>query len=202
MSTEIKIVEKPDWISWENIRQCLYQAHSVNRGKGINMAHYQWPAEKIRDSIEPDGVMFVALDGTRLVGTVGFSKKYGDTWFAKDSYAYLCFVGVIPEYNGRGVYKEMIQTVERVACECGYSVFLFNTHEKNKRMLSISVSNGYRMVGCYWAASHDHYNVVMAKWPAGCPYSQLYCNLRFYFSRIRAHLCAVLQTIRSRFSKC
>ena len=75
MGNSIQVVEKPDWVSWDDIKQCLYEAHSVNRSKGINMAHYQWPAEKIKESLGENGFMLVALDGNKLVGTAGIGKE-------------------------------------------------------------------------------------------------------------------------------
>jgi hypothetical protein len=105
MNSDIKIIEKPDWVSWEDIKQCLYEAHSVNRAKGINMAHYQWPAEKIKESLGEKGFMLLALDGDKLVGTAGIGEKIGKNWYANGRYAYECFASVLPEYAGKGIYK-------------------------------------------------------------------------------------------------
>ena len=75
------IVEKPEWISWDDIRQHLIDAHAENRSNGINMTHYLWPADKIRDSLGNDGVMLVALDNKKLIGTLGFGEKYSKSWY-------------------------------------------------------------------------------------------------------------------------
>ena len=188
MLPEIKIIEKPDWVSWDDIKQCLVDAHAVNRARGINMAHYQWPAEKIREYIGHDGVILVALDGKKVVGTAAISRKVSDGWFAKGEYAYMCFASVLPQYNGQGIYSRLIQLREKIALEQNYTVFVLDTHEKNTKIRKISQSNGYRLVGYIRAKSNDHYNVVMAKWPAVRPHSKLYCRFRFYISWIRAHL--------------
>ena len=47
MNNDIQIVEKPDWISWDDIKKCLFDAHAINREKGINMANYQWSTENL-----------------------------------------------------------------------------------------------------------------------------------------------------------
>ena len=103
MNNNIVIVERPDWVSWEDIKQCLVDAHAVNRVAGINMAHYQWPAERIKDSVGENGTMLVALDGNKVVGTAAIVEKKGKSWYAPGRYAYLCFAGILPEYSGQGI---------------------------------------------------------------------------------------------------
>ena len=61
MESNIQIVEKPDWVTWDDIKQCLFEAHAENRAKGINMAHYQWPVEKIKESLGERGIILVSI---------------------------------------------------------------------------------------------------------------------------------------------
>jgi len=183
--SSIKIIEKPDWVSWEDIKQCLYEAHSVNRAKGINMSHYQWPAEKIKDTIGDNGFMLVALDGNKLVGTAGIGEKYGKTWYAKGRYAYECFAGVLPDYAGKGIYKQLDIRREEKAKEEGYTVLIGDTHANNAHRIDIALKNGFNLVRFFRASSKDHYNVVIAKWLDGCPYPRLYIKIRFFWSKIR-----------------
>lgn len=186
MLSQIQIIEKPDWVSWEEIKQCLGKAHSVNQKNGFNMVKCQWPIEKIRESIGKNGVMLVALDGKKVVGTAAIGEKYGTKWYTKGRYAYMSLASVLPEYNGCGIYKNLIRQREEIAKTHGYSVFLLDTHEMNKKIRNISESNGYYLVSLFRV--YDHYNVMMAKWPAGCPYSKFYCQFRFYLSWVDAHL--------------
>lgn len=188
MNSGIQVVEKPDWVSWDEIKQCLVDAHATNRERGINMAHYQWPAEKIREFIGSAGVMLVALDGTKVVGTAAIAEKEGNTWYAKGRYAYMCFGSVLPEYNGRGIYKNLVIQREKIAKTHNYSTYLFDTHECNQKIQSIAISFGYRLVGYFRANSRDHFNVIMVKWSYGCPYPRLYCRFRYLISKIKSHL--------------
>ena len=197
MNPEIKVIEKPDWVSWDEIKQCLVDAHSVNRAKGINMAHYQWPVEKIREYIGPNGVILVALDGSKVVGTAAISEKEGKAWYAKGRYAYMCFASVLPQYCGQGIYGRLAQLREKIAKEQGYRVWVLDTHEKNKSLQRIVKANGYRTVHYFRANSNDHYNVFMAKWPNGCPYSKFYCNWRLCRSWVRAHIATLLRAIKA-----
>ena len=192
MEHTIQVIEKPDWISWEDIKLCLMEAHASNREKGIVMSHYQWPAAKIRASIGDNGVILVAVEGEKVVGTAAIIEKEGHSWYAKGKYAYLGFAGVLPEFNGKGIYKELTNRRERIAFDRGYSLLVFDTHSNNTRVQDIAIKNGYQKVDCFRARSGDHYSVVMAKWLTRCPYSKFYCGLRYRFSKVKSVLRTLL----------
>ena len=192
MVSKIQIIEKPDWISWEGIKQCLIDAHSVNRAKGINMPTDKLPTDRIREVVENNGVMLVALDGKKIVGTAAIIEKQSMSWYVKGTYAYFGFAGVIPKYSGQGLYKKLYQFREEIAKSKGYSVFVLNTHEENKSILHLAKLNGYRLVSYFHEKREGQCNVVMAKWPAGCPFSKIYCRVRFYYSYFRVHLSILL----------
>ena len=185
MNNTIQIVEKPDWISWEDIKQCLYEAHAVNREKGIYMNHYLWPINKIRNSLGEKGVMFVALNGEKIVGTAAIGDRVGSKWYNKGRYAYICFDGVITDYNGKGIFSQLDSKREEVARKHGYNVLVLDTHAHNIHRQKIALKNGYRYVRYFQANSRDHYSVAMAKWINGCPYSSLYCRTRYHVSKLK-----------------
>lgn len=186
MEANIQVVEKPDWVTWDDVKQCLFEAHAENRAKGINMAHYQWPAEKIKESLGEKGVVLVALDGKRLVGTAAIGDKIGKTWYTRGAYAYICFDAVVPEYSGKGIFKLLDSKREQMAIDLGYKTLVFDTHSKNVHRQRIALKNGFRLVRFFRAASKDHYSVVMAKWLDGCPYSSIYCWIKFQVSKLQA----------------
>ena len=142
MCLGIQIVEKTDWVSWEDIKQCLTEAHAANRAKGIHMAHYQWPAEKIKESLGENGIMLVALDGQKVVGTAAIAEKNGKAWYATGRYAYMCFAGVLPEYCGQGIYKALIEKREQLAKSKDYKVLVLDTHSDNLTIQKTAINNG------------------------------------------------------------
>jgi len=182
---DIVIQEKPDWVSWEDIKECLYNAHAVNRAKGINMTHYLWPVEKIQKSLGNNGVMFVALDDKRVVGTAAIAEKSGNAWYNHGRYAYMCFAGVLSEYNDRGIYKALVCKREVYAQKKGFHVLQLDTHKQNKHLQKIALKNGYRYVRFFLASSNDHYSVVMVKWLNGCPYSNIFCWGKYQWSKLK-----------------
>lgn len=193
MDSNIQIIEKPDWVSWDEIKECLVEAHAANRAKGINMAHYQWPVEKIKDSIGENGVVLIALDGEKVVATAAIVEKFGKTWYANGRYAYMCYAGVLPEYNGRGLYHLLTKKREEIARLKRFETIVFDTHSDNKRIQTIALCNGYRFVRLFRAASKDHYSVVMVKWLNGSPYSSFYCKVRYAVSCLKARMRAIVE---------
>ena len=188
MEGSIRIIEKPEWISWEEIRQCLYTSHTHNREEGIRMIHSDLPAKGIQEKVGNGGIMWVVLDGRKLIGTAALLEREGNTWYAPGRYAYLCFDGFLPEYNGKGIYKSISAIREEYARNKGLSVLVFNTHEKNKRIQAISSRNGFSYVRYLMSSNRDHFDVYMAKWLGERPFSESYCRFRFRLSFLRAHL--------------
>ena len=190
MSEDIQIIEKPEWISWESIRQCLYEAHSVNRTKGIYMTKYLLSTEKILDYIGPHGVMIVALNGNKVIGTAAVCERYGKKWYANGRYAYLSFDGVLPEYKGQGVFREMERVREKIIKSQNYSVILGDTHKENKRRIKTAELSGYHVV------DYSYKNVIFVKWLTGCPHSKFYCQFRICISWMWCRICNMLRIIK------
>lgn len=174
----IHIIEKPDWMSWDEIHYVLWKAHAQNRERGMNMAFPALPSEKIREKIEEGhGKMLVALFDGVLVGTAAIKEKNTILWCGTHRCAYTCFIAVIPEYQRTGVYKSLCKRLEEEALSMRLSYMMFDTHELNHRMISINKKNGYIPVDV--SVWKDHYNVVMVKWLNGCPYPNWYCTIQF-----------------------
>lgn len=187
MQDSIQIIEKPEWVSWDDIHELLWNAHAVNREKGINMAFPSLPGDKIREKIEGKGKMFVALDGKRLVGTAAVISKESSIWCGHENYGYCCFSAVLPEYAGRGIYKSFVHLQEQEAVSMGIDKMMFDSHELNRRVFEVNERNGYKAVD--FSVWKDHYNIVMVKWLKGCPYSDIYCHCQFllhkYYRKLR-----------------
>lgn len=194
LDSSIQIIRKPESVSWEAIRNCLLESHAANRGKGVVMSHYQWSPEDIKDYIGNDGVMLVAMEGEKLVGTAAISIKQSNSWYTRGQrYAYLCFAGILPGYNGKGIYKALTEKRQEIVKELELGIMLFDTHENNKHVQKIAVKNGFRYVHFFQSGSKDHCNVVLVKWIDGCPFSKLYCSMKFFSSRFKTKLRILLK---------
>ena len=182
--TNLQIVEKPDWVSWDEIHEVLWKAHAENREKGMNMAFPALPGEKIREILEKArGKMFVALDeNNKVIGTAAIKVKSVNLWCGSGDYAYFCFAAILPEHRGNGIYKSLYIYRERESLKMGLDRILFDTHEHNRRIIDVNSRHGFKPVDI--SVWKDHYNVVMVKWLNGCPYSDWFCKLQFL-----AHKC-------------
>lgn len=178
MVPNIKIIEKPDWVSWEDIREVIWLSHSRNRQEGMNMHFPSLSGEEIWKRIEEcKGKMFVALDGKKVVGTGALTVKSVDLWCGRGEYAYLCFAAVLPEYNGQGLYKALCELREKECRRMGLNRLMFDSHENNRKLFKINAKNGFYPVS--YKNYGDHNNVIMVKWLDGSPYSYSRCRCEF-----------------------
>ena len=182
MDQNIQIIEKPEWVSWDEIREVIWKAHEQNRQKGMYMSIPSKSAEELQKYIEGKGKMFVAMDGEKVIGTLALIVKEGKQWYNRGQYGYACLGAVLPEYSGKGVFRALYDKMEEEARHLKLSVLTGDTHENNARMLKISKQEGYSFVS--YKVCKDHFNIVRAKWLNGCPYPQWYINLHFKLSKL------------------
>ena len=175
---EVTVLVRPESISWEEISTVLKRAHSENVRSGIILPYPQLPPEEIYAKTEGrGGVMFVALSEGIVVGTGAVAIIEKNLWCGRGKYAYCYFDAVLPDYSGQGVYRKIVAAQEGYAKSYGVSRMLFDTDERNKRILEISEKNGYRRVD--YKIRENRYSVLMVKWLGKASYSRLGCALRF-----------------------
>ncbi len=193
MRSNIQIIEKPDWVSWDAIHDVLTQAHKANRDKGIVMRMPSLPGYRIENEVGKDGVMLVALDGTKIVGTAALLIRNCSTWYNKGQYGYLCFASVVPEYAGKGIYRMLCEKRERIAKEKGLNGLLFDTHHRNAHVIDINLRNGFKRV----AAKNygKHWNTVMFKKLDGKPLPKARCFFSYHCGAIVASIVGTKRTI-------
>ena len=191
MDSDFIVQEKPDSLSWEAINQVLKAAHKKNADKGIYMGHPFWPTAKLEELVtKENGKLFVVYHNNLLVGTGAVIFRERNLWFGSGTFAFNCLGAVLPEYAGKGIYKELTLTRERYALAKGIDRIYFDTNEKNARMIEISKKNGFEMVD--YSTYPDHNNVIMVKWLKSQPFSHRYCHFMFlkikYKNLIRKYL--------------
>ena len=177
MDNSIQIVEKPEWISWDDIHNLLWQAHAKNRENGVYMRYPSLPGDEIRQRVEGKGKMLVALLEGELVGTSALVFVDKSLWCGKGKYAYCCFDSVSPRLQGRGVYKKLCEEREKYAMATGVSRMLLDTNERNQREIMVVENAGFKRVDVKWWG--DHLSIVFVKWLKGCPYSDFRCKFEF-----------------------
>ena len=184
METAYTIVEKPASISWEAVRDLVWTAHSDNRNQGILVRNTFLSADEIRDKIGSQGKLWLALSDGRPIGSLAMVPRYFDLWSGRGTYGYCSLIVVLPEYRGKGVYRELCRVCEQEARNRGYSWLMFDVHALNRRMQEIGEHGGFHKVGCqYWG---EHFSYLMVKWLDGNPPSRIRCGWRFFLSTLKA----------------
>ena len=181
MASELQIIEKPDWVSWDAIHEVLWASHEQNRQAGIYMKYPSLPGEEIRKRIEGHGKMFVAILDGNLVGSSSVKVKKMNLWCGKGDYAYECFASVLPGYSGHGIYRRLYEAVEQEGARMGLRRFMFDSHEDNKRIADIHIKAGYVPVS--YKQYGDHNSIVFVKWLDGRPYSDFRCKLQYFLKK-------------------
>ena len=193
----VQIVEKPEWVSWDEIHDVIWKAHEDNRTHGINMRLPSLSGEEIREHIEGVGKMFVALDDDKVVGTAAVKTRKTDLWCGKGEYAYFCFAAVLPQYRGQGIYKQLYEMREMESRKNGFTRTMFDTHENNTHMIEIGLRAGYRKVS--YKLCNDHCNIVFVKWLDGCPYTDSRCRVEFAKQVLKTKVKSFLRPIVAKF---
>ena len=160
---EIVIIEKPDSVSWEEIRNTLIEAHRENLKNGLVVRSTMLTSEQLREQVG-DGQCFLAYDGDELVGVSAVRIKQCNQWFCHGKVAHFLLDSVIIDYQGRGIYSLLQKARYSYVEEKGITIITTNTAENNKRMVSLLPKLGFHRAAMFHAIDTDHYSITWVKW--------------------------------------
>lgn len=183
---EIRIIEKPETVSWETIRDVLQKAHQVHFDTGIVMHTTTLSAEELEKRVGSNGKCYVAMDGNAIVGTLSFIQKKYRRWYCNGTVAELTMQGVLPTYQGKHIGTNMTKICEEDIYKSGIKMICFDTAEQNTIRIHMALKDQYRLVDYHF--NNGHYSVEMMKWLEQCPFSQWYCMMRFNIKKISVYL--------------
>ena len=178
---EIQYILKPDWISWADIKECMYQAHAMNRKKGVVMQN-QFMNEAEFAEYYRGALCFVALDEGKAVGTVSTRFLKRNTWWAHGLVAYNFGDAILKAYQGTDVTERLNELRLQEIDKAGIRIISFDTAEHNQLVQKINLKRGARRIKLYASRKTWYYSVVMVIWRDGCPFSERYTNFRFALS--------------------
>lgn len=182
---EIRIMEKPEWVTWDEVQECIYKAQQTNNKKGFDMNFGHRTGKELCEKVG-DGCCFVALnEQNRVVGTVSLKVSDIRFWWHKGKAGFHGYEAVDPKYRGTDVYFDLHAALIAKEKELGLKVLWATTAEKNNVVIKSAVRKGWKQVqytpntkGC------DYYSVVIAYWRDGCPYSDRTINFMFKLSKM------------------
>lgn len=197
MRSQIQIIEKPDWVSWDEIHDIIYKAHESNRKKGVDIQNAHLTGEQLRDSLGADGVCFVALDGDKVVATSSVAFHTLNTWYAHGKkVGYATLSAVLPEYKGLGLFSELENTRVKYVRNKGCVGLYGKIAEGNSRMWNIKKKDGYFEVSIGRTSFKPHNYITVYKWLEKRKYPVLYIRFRFFWSWLKLRLKLILGIVK------
>ena len=183
---EIRIKEKPDWVSWDEIHDVLWAAHKRNREAGMDMKYPSLPGDQLKELLKDGGQCFVALEGRKVVATGSYRIFKRRRWYnpKREKMISLLLDGILPEYEGKGIYSKLYHYREEHLKSLGFNLIDMDTAENNANIQKVFLKQGFRFVD-FESYQTPHYSIMMAKWLNGCPYSKWECWWRFHWRKLR-----------------
>ena len=181
---EIRVIEKPDTLSYELIRDVIHQAHKAHIEKGIIMKITTFSAEELEERIvRNNGKCFIATENERVVGTVSYIIKHLNHWYKSGDAAELTMIGILPNYQGKRIFSMLYKKLEEEIRKKGYTTICCDTPVNNIHAQQLYTKAGFTYVD-YFASPSNHYSVEMLKWLNGCPFSKAYCVFRYNLKKL------------------
>lgn len=182
---EIKIMEKPEWISWQDVQDCIYHSQLTNVKKGFDMHFGHYTAEQLKNAVG-DGFCFVAInEHKQVVGTVSLIITNIKFWWHKGKAGLQGYEGILPAYRGTDIYFDLHNMLETKEKKLGLKVLWATTSEKNKVVIKTCKLNDWKVVQYSPSGKGaNYYSYVFAKWIDGCPYKDKHISFMFKLSKI------------------
>ncbi len=182
---DIKVMVKPDWVSWDEIHELLFNAHKKNIEKGVVMNTTTMSGAELKEYIGDQGRCFVALCGDKLVGTTSVKIGVGNRWYDKGKkIAKGTMSAILKQYQGLGLLEEMNELRDKFVEENGVEMLECDTAEENVMMRKLLAKKGFKEVRFFPAKHQRHFSVYFAKWLKDCPYSDEFIKRKFALSRL------------------
>ena len=180
---EIQFMEKPDWVSWEEICECIKKANIVNDKKGFHMLFADYSPEKLEEKLQ-EGKCFIALHNDKVVGINSYCIHNLRKWYYRGKVIYHSYSAILPEYRGTDVYFGLCALKGQKVKELGIRVHQLNTAEHNKTVIRINTKYGFKSIVFRPTGNGaNYYSVNMVKWEDGCPFPDWFLKFMFNLSK-------------------
>jgi hypothetical protein len=181
--SEIQFMEKPDWVSWDQVCECIREANTVNDKKGFHMLFSDITPDEMKEDLK-NGKCIVALYNNKVIGTTSYKIRNLRKWYAWGKVIYHSYEGIRPEYRGTDVYFRLTELKDKYVRESGIKTYQCHTAEGNKTMIKINKMYGFKLVLFKpTGKGADYYSVTMVKWEEGCPFPDRFVNFMFNLSK-------------------
>ena len=183
-NNHVEIIEKPDYISYKEIKDMVYESHQSNRNKGIVVSTTTLDEEGIENYIGDRGKCLVALVDGKLAGTMSFRVLKRNGWYHKGDTVDEVLAAINPQYRGLHIMTDMRNIIEDETRKLGINVITYDTQEQNTVVLNSGKKHGFVPVDYYRSKKNTrHFCVKAAKWLDKQPRPTWAYTLRFRLKR-------------------
>lgn len=96
----MRILRKPDSISWDDLAKCQQRAHKSNKEMGVSMNCADYTADDLKFALN-NAITLISLDELdALAGMLSIDFVEVKRWWHKGMAAYICYVAVDPTFKG------------------------------------------------------------------------------------------------------
>lgn len=172
LENDIRIMPKPDYVSYSDIQDCLSKAHSVNEKNGLIYATKNQTVEKLIEKLK-DSVTYVALSPeNKVIATASVQFRKINYWYHNGDIALLKLVGVLPEYSGKKLALLLLLLLRMFEVQTrGIEVIVSDSAEENIAIKNLYLNNGFKIVDYCKYTTNNFISTVYAYWSHGCPHS-------------------------------
>ena len=121
-------------------------------------ARWQWklhPTEEMLKKYIENGAMYVLRDAEKPAGAMAVTERQGEDYHdigwgvsaADDAVAVIHLLGIAPEYQGRGIGKQMIDAAIRLARRSGKKALRLDALASNTPAQRLYLSKGFAYCG-------------------------------------------------------
>lgn len=180
---DVKIIEKPDEVSLEDITNLLHDAHMVNQEKGFELITANQNVEDTKDRLG-NGKFIIALVKDELAACGAMIPKPDfRSWFYCGPCMEFHMWAVKRKFQGMGLAALIDKKREEIAFE-QFDVIVSSTGRKNALVLNMWKKNGYIPVDYASFGENAYTSIAVAKWKDGCPHPIWY-TIVYYYKKIR-----------------
>jgi GNAT superfamily N-acetyltransferase len=191
LQQKLKIIPKPDYITWIEITDLLHAAFSERKEKGLDYLATNQSVETTISRVG-DGICLVALLDDNLVGTATLQirdvQKNNKKWFYENKYGYLKQLAVHPDYKRKGIGQLLYDERIRLCYEFNVDAVFFDTSTKAKSMHKWHKRMGAQKVEFISHPMTNYYSIRFRTRINGKKFNRIYASIRYNISMLKCIL--------------
>lgn len=175
----VKIIRKPETVSYEDIHNVIASAHSTLRDN-VTLNTTNMSGEELKRIIGDSGICLTAYVEDRLAGTASICWETIKRWGYNEKFGVIRFVAVEPWAQGKGVGTALIREALSI-CTKQHKKSLVSLVYDNTTAKKLYEKIGYVTIMQYGSG---HYCITMSY---GIPFYKCiyYSSISFIVSRMR-----------------